>query len=296
MGMKLMLETSLPRDPRTARLALALGVSAMEALGHVVAFKLWVLEVRENGHLDDVTPAEIAQGVGWTGDGSREVDALVAAGFVERDPELCIPDWVPSQGRLIEKREADRVRQQRRRDRLKASRVTRVTRRRDGRDKHVVGKGTDKDGTGDAAKPVTQGSPKGAAAAPHHIPDELKDLRLYAADRKLCDAWHILKPDWSTAFPGVDLMAEIRKAHAWEASNPARSKKDRKAFLNRWLSKAQDQRGGQDGRHGATSGGNGGGARTSRPAAGLNACAPGANSLGSDINKYFRGPEEGGPK
>ncbi len=58
-------------------------------------------------------------------------------------------------------------------------------------------------------------------------------------------SWPLLKvhiADWATAYPGVDVLAECRKALAWVKSNPKKAKTagGMMAFLNRWLSKAND--------------------------------------------------------
>ena len=42
------------------------------------------------------------------------------------------------------------------------------------------------------------------------------------------------------AYPGIDLLAEARRAHAWEEANPQRKKKQVRSFLSRWWTKAQD--------------------------------------------------------
>lgn len=47
---------------------------------------------------------------------------------------------------------------------------------------------------------------------------------------------------WSTAYPDIDLVAETKKAMAWMMSNPGKRKKDIKAFLNNWFSRAQKDR------------------------------------------------------
>ena len=48
---------------------------------------------------------------------------------------------------------------------------------------------------------------------------------------------------WKDAYPGVDVMAECRKAAAWEASNPKNRKVNKVRFLNGWLARAQDKGG-----------------------------------------------------
>jgi uncharacterized protein YdaU (DUF1376 family) len=51
--------------------------------------------------------------------------------------------------------------------------------------------------------------------------------------------------EWREAFPGIDVIAECRKARQWCLDNPGRRKTRRgiTAFLGRWLSKAQDELG-----------------------------------------------------
>ncbi len=84
------------------------------------------------------------------------------------------------------------------------------------------------------------------------IPAELQGLNLYEGDMNLCKKLPTLMIAWKDAFPGVDIIAEIKKAHAWEVSNPTKVKKNRPRFLQNWLSRAQDKpRGGpQDGKGG----------------------------------------------
>lgn len=89
----------------------------------------------------------------------------------------------------------------------------------------------------------TESSPKTSVPPPV----DLKDLALYVADTMLCEQYEALKVGWAKAYPGINLLAEIRKAHAWEISNPVKRKINRAPFLNRWLGKAQDQVGGQNG-------------------------------------------------
>lgn len=46
---------------------------------------------------------------------------------------------------------------------------------------------------------------------------------------------------WSSAYPAVDVRAELAKAAAWLDANPKNRKSDYKRFLNGWLSRAQDR-------------------------------------------------------
>ncbi len=73
------------------------------------------------------------------------------------------------------------------------------------------------------------------------IPKELEGLELYRKDVKLIARWAELYPNWKSAYPQLDIMAEIRKAHAWELANSR--KVNRPAFFVRWLNRAQDSLG-----------------------------------------------------
>lgn len=56
---------------------------------------------------------------------------------------------------------------------------------------------------------------------------------------------------WSSAYPAVDVMAQLRRMDAWLASNPKRRKTKNgvKRFINRWLSDEQDKGGVYRGNH-----------------------------------------------
>lgn len=73
---------------------------------------------------------------------------------------------------------------------------------------------------------------------PHVIPDELVNLSLYRQDEKLCAGWVEAYAVWRETYKGINVLQEVRKAHAWEICNPTQRKTQRLRFLNNWLSKA----------------------------------------------------------
>ena len=79
---------------------------------------------------------------------------------------------------------------------------------------------------------------------------------------KLCFDLPQILPTWKQAFPGVDVLAEVRKAHAWEVTNPTRRKtpRGRLKFLNSWMDRAQN--GGRHGGQATGTPGRGAGTRT----------------------------------
>ena len=71
------------------------------------------------------------------------------------------------------------------------------------------------------------------------IPAELQDLRLYSTDIKLHARWAEMYPLWKKTFPNIDVIQEIRKAHAWELENGL--KKLRVKYLGAWLRRAAER-------------------------------------------------------
>lgn len=76
-------------------------------------------------------------------------------------------------------------------------------------------------------------------------PEELKGLNLYENNEKLLKLWPELITAWKSAFPGINIIAEVKAAHAWEVANPKRRKVDKARFLQNWMARAQDNHGGK---------------------------------------------------
>jgi hypothetical protein len=297
--LKLLVEPKLSRERRVYKLAERLDVSPVTAWGHVLLVMGGTLEFHEDGRLVDASASDIARYGGWVGDPETFLAALKDVGWLVSSPELAFADWHELQGALIEKRarEREKKRKQRARRQRKLSPGTSPQlspplspslspAAKGGRPRAGDGReGTGREGTGEDGKDL------------HHVPDELKALSLFAANRKLCDRWHILLPDWKLAYPGVNVMAELHRAHSWEQCNPTRQKVDKVRFLNSWLARSQDQHGGRDGSgNSAASGANGTRSPAARPTSRL-ATDPVSHSIGSKISTFFKGPgeERGGP-
>jgi hypothetical protein len=89
---------------------------------------------------------------------------------------------------------------------------------------------------GDCAEPVA------AAPAPAPASPAIISLRCAGKGPGTFDVTQRQLDEWSIAFPGVDVLAEIRKSAAWQDANAARRKtaKGMAAHLVSWLSRAQD--------------------------------------------------------
>lgn len=99
---------SLLNHRKTGRLARALSVSKVTAVGHLHAFWWWCMDNASTGVLTGIDFEDIADGAAWEGEPQAFIDALVYAGFVDSVPgEECVHDWMDYAGKLIEKREKD---------------------------------------------------------------------------------------------------------------------------------------------------------------------------------------------
>ncbi|MEA2640977.1 MAG: hypothetical protein QOF51_2371 [Chloroflexota bacterium] len=96
---------------KTLALASRLGVPPTYAAAHLMHFWCWCLDNAPDGDLSSVPPLAIAVGAGWTGSGEELLEALVGAGWVDREgAELRLHDWMDYAGALVLRREAARDR------------------------------------------------------------------------------------------------------------------------------------------------------------------------------------------
>jgi hypothetical protein len=85
---------------------------------------------------------------------------------------------------------------------------------------------------------------RGRRAEPESPPADLSPLCAF-----LTSTWPdvrapwLRETSWAAAYPGVDLLAEARRAQAWEDANPAKRKVKHERFLVSWWTRAQDRGG-----------------------------------------------------
>lgn len=100
---------TLGQHPKTRRLAHLLGVSKPAAVGHLQYLWWWAMDYADDGNLARFDALDIAIGSEWEGDETMFVDALVSAGFLDRDPDGMhrVHDWDQYGGKLAERRKAN---------------------------------------------------------------------------------------------------------------------------------------------------------------------------------------------
>lgn len=112
------LHQNMPGHRRTRRVKSILQIDTPTAVGHMCLLWLWALDNAENGSIGGMLNQEIADVCEYKGDADAFVEALVEAGYLTRtDNDLLIHDWSDYCGRLMDRREKNRIRQQNYRER-----------------------------------------------------------------------------------------------------------------------------------------------------------------------------------
>lgn len=112
------LHQNMPGHRRTRRVKSILDIDTPTAVGHLCLLWLWALDNAEDGSIGGMLNQEIADVCEYKGDADAFVDALVEAGYLIRtDDDLILHDWADYCGRLMDKREQNRLRQQKYRER-----------------------------------------------------------------------------------------------------------------------------------------------------------------------------------
>lgn len=102
---------SVATHPKTKRLARILQISIPELVGHLHLLWWWALDFAPDGSLDRYDVHDIADAVMWEGNPQDFVDALITAGYIDRDESgLCIHDWHDYAGKLLDRRASDAAR------------------------------------------------------------------------------------------------------------------------------------------------------------------------------------------
>jgi hypothetical protein len=110
---------SLSRHRKTLRAAALLRTDRHKLIGHLHELWWWALDnVPSDGFLNGTLDAEIEGGAEWDGEPGAFVEALTGAGFIDvRDDGRFIHDWYEFAGKLLTRREDNRVRQANKRER-----------------------------------------------------------------------------------------------------------------------------------------------------------------------------------
>lgn len=243
--MWLQVDTTLPRHPKLARLARRLDIPKAQALGHLVSLWLWCLDYAPDGDLASFDSEEVAEAGLWEGDPTTFLDALAAAGFLEREGDaLSIHDWYEYGGKVEARRQQWREASQRYRERqssvsnrqhdvnMTSSRRHHLEKKREDKTREDEEESREDGATGAASSSSSSSSsPEGllegakdlnqqemATFLAEHV-DRLEELAPYADSldcEKDTDRWHV-------AYHARELFLGVRRFEevAGRRANPA---------------------------------------------------------------------------
>ena len=235
------LESGLARHHKTLALAVALGVSRHEALGLIADLWCWVLEVRPGGVLDGVARESLELAVDWRGDRGALATALIACGWIDETAGggLQIHDWI-ERATGYRKAKADaKHRFAKRRERIAGESHANRTRIANG--SRAIRVHDREERRGEDLQTTSLRSVVSPAAAPDAALGAPPVLTFPCVSGLTWDLSAEQVEKWGQTYPGVDVLAECRKALAWIEAHHPKTKRGMPAFLVSWLGRANDR-------------------------------------------------------
>lgn len=245
----LRVDAALPGHPKIGRLMRRLDCSRMEAVGIVVSLWCWCSQSREDGHLGDLEPEDIADACRWTTDPAKTWDALLTCGWIANgDIGPTVHEWMEYQSKY--KRAS--LLHARRQAKYRSRTVTEAS-----RDRHasvtpspqVTQRGEERSGeerSGEELRTTYACAAAKAEAASPATPAAGDSAILTFPCIGKDKSWTLTEAvadKLDAAFPNVNIDAEARKALAWIEADPTRRKTARGMlrFLTAWMSRTADR-------------------------------------------------------
>lgn len=115
------------QHPKTRKLSRLLGISVPAAVGHLHGLWYWALSYAQDGVISRFDAEEISDAVLWDGDPQAFVDALVSSGYADSTQEgIELHDWYEYAGKLMDKRECQKVQARLRKQRQRTQQETEI--------------------------------------------------------------------------------------------------------------------------------------------------------------------------
>lgn len=233
--------TDLPEHPKARALAKRLNDTRAWAW----PVRLWLHAARfaPDGRFRDL--AAVEEAAGWEGKRGVLGAALQAVRFLDkRNRGFALHGWAEWAGAYLDRLRRDRLRK--RQERAKASAGRPQGARGTSADVHPK-KERRGEGEGDRdqeenIQAKASAEPEASASARAPASAVVLTLKCSGKGPATFDVTEAMVSEWRLAFPGVDVLAELRKSAAWQDAHPNRRKTHRgmAAHLVSWLGRAQD--------------------------------------------------------
>lgn len=234
--------------PKRRRLRRRLGGDAVLALMDLWEFCANEIHERTDGDLTGLSDEDIADAAGWEGDASVFVMALVDCRLLDGvEGHRAVHDWPlhqPFVAAFLKRSEQATHAAQKRwhAHRMPTACAPHAHRNADPENEQCPDRSDpirSDPGLTDPIRPSGR-TVRREPAAPSPPPDATPLVAFVMSTWP--DVRTVPETAWRDACPALDLLAEARKAHAWELSQPAsRRKRDHRRFLDGWLRRAQER-------------------------------------------------------
>jgi hypothetical protein len=218
-----------PNHFKTQRLKRLLRIPAYQAIGILEALWQFVAANAWEGDLGKIPDEDVLASIEYDGDGAALFGALVSAKFLDVDKHCRyrIHDWYEHAPEYVRKR----------------------IDRKYGKPPSDNGGQWPPTADNGALTMPNQGKPnqdKNSCSEPNKSVREPEEPILEFATKGKPSYWHVTKLQvdrWTELFPGLDILAECRKALAWVEAVPSRRKTARgmPKFLVGWIGRSNDR-------------------------------------------------------
>jgi hypothetical protein len=236
-----------PDHPKSIRLGRRLRNPL--AFGYVIRLWAFCVEYQQDGRFTgEDAGAMLEHACGWAGTPGELLGALLGcgtpgeAGYVEEiEGGFYVHEWVERNGAHLAKRNRDAERMRSKRAESRDCRATVAEKSGTVAGEREIEKEIERE---EAKKPSAPSAPLRSASTPPLIPVDASPFVRFLAETypDIRDPSAFEKAQ-AAANPGVDLLAEARKAFAWETADSTRRKHKHGPFLARWFSRQQDRGG-----------------------------------------------------
>lgn len=215
-------------NPKTKRLARALGVETWGACG--VLELLWHFTAKHaiKGDIGRWSDQEIADAIDWKDDSEKFVKTLVETGWLDlcKDHRLLVHDWEDHADESVKKTLKNRSEDFAKHSGKVKKRSARLS-------------------FPSLAKPKPSQASLCSEPQAASEPPDLEVVMSFETVGEGPKIWGLAQAkldEYQQSYPGIDALAECRKALQWSRDNPTKRKtaKGMPKFLSGWLSRAQD--------------------------------------------------------
>lgn len=239
-GMWIELHDSAREHPKVLKLAKRLGITRVQALGHVISLWCWTLRMAADGDLRSFDSEDLELAADWDGTAGHFVEAALAVRLLDKGRYgFIVHDWDDYSGSL---KAAQRTREWRKRKEDRGDDPPNPDRKRHG-DVTVTSGDADRP-TDRPTRPTDQTDLIARSARAHSVPAALSPVAVSiplvsGEEFPLTEADTL---EWASAFPAVDVPQCLRSIRQWCLANPQRRKtaKGVRRFVVSWLTREQD--------------------------------------------------------